>query len=161
MTIKVIFPGAFDPVTNGHLDLINRARALFSEVIVGVAEDTTGRRTFFSFNERVQMLEACLEGIAGVTVKPFTGLLIDFYKAEGAQAVVRGLRNGKDFDYEFQLAQVNHQLFNSLETVFLSASPQHLFVSATLVREIAALGGNIQAFVPDVVLKAYKNKFKT
>jgi pantetheine-phosphate adenylyltransferase len=158
MIKRVIFPGSFDPITHGHLDLIHRARTLFGEVIVGVAKDTTGRNPFFSFEERTQLVQTCLQGVPGVIVKPFSGLLIDFYKEESAQAIVRGLRNGKDFEYEFQLAQVNHQLLNDMETVFIVAAPQHLFISASLVREIASLGGDVRPFIPDAVVQAYAKK---
>jgi pantetheine-phosphate adenylyltransferase len=155
MKNKAIFPGSFDPITNGHIHLIERARNIFAEVVVAVAEDTTGRTPLFSFDERLRLVQESLHSLQGVTVKGFKGLLVDFYKTERAQAVVRGVRNTKDFEYELQLAHVNHHLFNGLETVFLPASSGSLFISASMIREIAALGGNIHSFVPTVVEQAF------
>ena len=160
MNQKVIFPGAFDPFTNGHLNLVQRASVLFSEVIVAVAKDTTGRQPFFSFEERLHMVEASIKTIPHVVVKGFQGLLVDFYSKEQAAAVIRGIRKSTDFEYEFQVTYVNQQLLPGMETIFLTPSKASLFISATMVREIAILKGDISGFVPDAVRLAFEKKLK-
>ena len=144
--IKAVYPGTFDPMTRGHEDLVRRASTLFDTLIVGVA-DSKAKRTYFPLAERVQMAREVLGEIKGVQVVGFSGLLIDFIRQHGARVVMRGLRAVSDFEYEFQLAGMNRSLYPDFETIFLTPSEHHMFISATLVREIAALGGDVSKFV--------------
>ena len=148
--IKAVYPGTFDPITRGHEDLVRRASELFDEVIVGVA-DSRGKHPFFTLSERVDMASDVLSGCANVTVRGFSGLLRDFVREQGARVILRGLRAVSDFEYEFQMAGMNRQLITEAETVFLTPSEQYMFISATIVREIATLGGDVGQFVhPEV-----------
>ena len=144
--IKAVYPGTFDPLTRGHEDLVRRAASLFGTVILGVA-DSRAKRTFFSLEERVEIAREVLGDIKNVQVVGFGGLLIDFVRQHGARVVLRGLRAVSDFEYEFQLAGMNRSLYPDFETLFLTPSEQHMFISATLVREIALLGGDVSKFV--------------
>lgn len=146
MTIRAVYPGTFDPITNGHEDLIQRASRLFAQVIVGVAH-SQAKRPFFSLDERVSLAREVLEPYANVTVLGFTGLLSEFVREQNATVIMRGLRAVSDFEYEFQLAGMNRRLAPGVETLFLTPSDKYLFLSATIVREIAVLGGDITAFV--------------
>ena len=143
---KAIYPGTFDPLTRGHEDLVRRAAALFDAVILAVA-DSRAKRTFFTLEERVEMAREVLGDLKNVQVVGFTGLLIDFVRQHGGRVVLRGLRAVSDFEYEFQLAGMNRSLYPEFETLFLTPSEQHMFISATLVREIALLGGDVSKFV--------------
>lgn len=144
--IRAIYPGTFDPFTRGHEDLVRRACALFDELVVGIA-DSRAKRPFFSTEERVAMALEVLGGLQGLKVVGFSGLLTNFARENDAKVIVRGLRAVSDFEYEFQLAGMNRNLYPDIETVFLTPSEQHMFISATLVREIAALGGDVSKFV--------------
>ncbi len=144
--IKAIYPGTFDPLTRGHEDLVRRASTLFDTLILAVA-DSKAKRTFFTMDERVEMAREVLGGLKNVQVVGFSGLLIEFVRQHGARVVLRGLRAVSDFEYEFQLAGMNRSLYPDFETIFLTPSEQHMFISATLVREIAALGGDVSKFV--------------
>ena len=155
--IKAVYPGTFDPLTRGHEDLVRRAGRLFDTVVVGVA-DSRAKRTFFTLAERVEMAREVLAGEKRVEVVGFDGLLIDFVRRLGAQVVLRGLRAVSDFEYEFQLAGMNRSLHPDMETIFLTPSEQHMFISATLVREIALLGGDVSKFVHPKVAKRLKDK---
>lgn len=147
MTItRAVYPGTFDPITNGHEDLIQRASRLFDEVIVGVAH-SQAKRPFFSLDERVSLAKEVLAPYRNVTVSGFSGLLSEFVKEQSALIILRGLRAVSDFEYEFQLAGMNRRLAPGVETLFLTPSDKYLFLSATIVREIAVLGGDISAFV--------------
>ena len=147
MTItRAVYPGTFDPITNGHEDLIQRASRLFDEVIVGVAH-SQAKRPFFSLDERVRLAREVLAPYKNVTVLGFSGLLSEFVKEQSALIILRGLRAVSDFEYEFQLAGMNRRLAPGVETLFLTPSDKYLFLSATIVREIAVLGGDISAFV--------------
>lgn len=145
-----IYPGTFDPITNGHSDLCHRASKLFDEVILAVATDTS-KSTTFSLDERMHLAETVLADMDGVTVIPFDGLLMDFAAACQAQVVLRGLRAVSDFEYEFQLAAMNRNLNPSIETMFLTPAEQYAFLSSSLVREVALLGGDISHFVHPAV----------
>ena len=146
-----IYPGSFDPVTVGHMDLIVRASVLFDRLIVGVLRNPA-KHTAFSAEERVQLLQKCCSGLPNVQVCAFEGLLIDLVQREHAAAVVRGLRTAADYDTEYAMAAINHQLYPSLETVFLASRPEHLHVSSSAVRELAAFGGDLKPYVPEAVL---------
>src|SRR5215212_6314821 len=144
--IKAVYPGTFDPLTRGHEDLVRRASTIFGSLILGVA-DSKAKRTFFTLHERVEMAREVLGDLKNVQVVGFSGLLIDFIRTHQARVVLRGLRAVSDFEYEFQLAGMNRSLYPDFETIFLTPSEQHMFISATLVREIATLGGDVSKFV--------------
>ena len=144
--LKVIYPGTFDPMTLGHEDIVRRAAGLFSEVVVAVAQNP-GKKPFFDLDERVALAASVLTDCENVTVVGFSGLLMQFVQEQGARVVVRGLRAASDFEYEFQLAGMNRKLFPQVESVFLTPSDQYMFVSASLVREVAMLGGDVTKFV--------------
>ena len=148
--IRAVYPGTFDPLTRGHEDLVRRASTLFDAVILGVA-DSRAKKPFFPLDERLDMARQVLADIGNVKVMGFNGLLIDFARQHDARVVVRGLRAVSDFEYEFQLAGMNRNLSPDMETVFLTPSEQHMFISATLVREIAMFGGDISKFVHPIV----------
>jgi pantetheine-phosphate adenylyltransferase len=148
--IRAVYPGTFDPLTRGHEDLVRRASTLFDAVIVGVA-DSRSKKPFFTLDERLDMARQVLADLGNVEVVGFSGLLIDFARQHDARVVVRGLRAVSDFEYEFQLAGMNRNLSPDMETVFLTPSEQHMFISATLVREIAMFGGDVSKFVHPIV----------
>src|SRR3982751_2962331 len=155
--VTAIYPGTFDPLTRGHEDLVRRASGIFGSLIVGVA-DSKAKRTFFTLEERVAMAREVLGGLKNVQVVGFSGLLIDFIRGQGARVALRGLRAVSDFEYEFQLAGMNRSLYPDFETIFLTPSEQHMFISATLVREIASLGGDVSKFVHPHIEKKLKGK---
>lgn len=150
MTKKIVYPGSFDPITRGHEDLVRRAAKLFDEVIVGIAA-SPNKQPFFSLEERVDMARQVLADVPGVKVLGFSGLLMKFLAEQGATVVLRGLRAVSDFEYELQLAGMNRKLNPEVETLFLTPSEQHMFVSASLVREIARLGGDVSEFVHPLI----------
>ncbi len=156
---KVVYPGSFDPITNGHLDIIKRAQKLFDIVIIGVAKRKE-KGLIFSLKERVELVKEVTAGMKGIEVYPFDGLLVDFVKEKGAMAVIRGIRAVADFDYEFQMALTNRKMAPDIETIFLLPSQEFIFLSASLVKEIASLGGCIKNFVPRQVERALKEKLK-
>jgi pantetheine-phosphate adenylyltransferase len=152
-----LYPGTFDPITNGHLDIIGRAARMFTRLVVGVAANA-GKGPMFTLPERVELVQAELAAVnsrpgAFVEVRPFDTLLIAFAQTIGASVIVRGLRAVSDFDYEFQMAGMNYRLDSNIETVFLMASERHQFISSRFVKEIAQLGGDISSFVPPLTLK--------
>jgi pantetheine-phosphate adenylyltransferase len=157
--IRAVYPGTFDPLTRGHEDLVRRASGLFGTVILGIA-DSKAKRTFFTLQERVRMAREVLGDVKNVEVVGFQGLLIDFVRAHAARVVLRGLRAVSDFEYEFQLAGMNRNLYPEMETMFLTPSEQHMFISATLVREIATLGGDVSKFVHPAVAAKLQEKVK-
>ncbi len=156
---KGVYPGSFDPITNGHLDVLARAANLFDEVIVAVAIDNQ-KESLFTVEERVAMLEETAREMAlpNVRVMPFHGLLVEFARAQGACAVVRGLRAVSDFEFEFQMALMNRKLDARVETIFLTPREELTYISSRIVKEIARLGGNVQQFVPAGVALALKRK---
>ena len=157
MTIRAVYPGTFDPITNGHEDLIQRASRLFDNVVVGVAH-SQAKRPFFSLEERVSVATEVLAPYRNVTVMGFSGLLSEFVREQAAGVILRGLRAVSDFEYEFQLAGMNRRLAPGVETLFLTPSDKYLFLSATIVREIAVLGGDISAFVHPLTAERMKAK---
>lgn len=158
MTYTVIFPGTFDPITNGHQDLIERASTLFNRVIVAIAENRR-KSPFFSLNERVQMAKEVLKHLKNVEVFGFNNLLADFAKAHQAKGLIRGLRVVSDFEFEFQMANMNRRLAPTIETLFLTPCEKYSFISSSLVREIASLNGDVSAFVQESVAKQLKDKY--
>ncbi len=148
----VIYPGTFDPITNGHTDLIERAAKLFDQVVVGIARSPS-KQPMFSLNERVEMVETVVAHLKNVRVVGFSGLLVDFAEAQQASVLIRGLRAVSDFEYEFQLANMNRRLKHDLESVFLTPAEEHSFISSTLVREVALHGGDVSQFVHPEVAK--------
>jgi pantetheine-phosphate adenylyltransferase len=157
--IKAVYPGTFDPLTSGHEDLVRRASRLFDRVVLGIA-DSSAKRTFFTLDERVALALKVLHDVKNVEVIGFKGLLTDFVRKQKARVVLRGLRAVSDFEYEFQLAGMNRDLYPDMETIFLTPGDQHMFISATLVREIALLGGDVAKFVHPIVRKALAAKVK-
>lgn len=157
MTITAIYPGTFDPITNGHLDLVERAGRMFGRVFLAVAENTN-KAPWFSLDERVAMARESLRDHANVEVVGFNTLLVDCARATGSQVILRGLRAVSDFEFEFQLAGMNRHLAPELETVFLTPGENYAFISSSLIREIARFGGDVSAFVPDVVHEALSRK---
>ena len=155
--IKAIYPGTFDPLTRGHEDLVRRAATLFDRIVLAVA-DSKAKRPFFAAQERIAMAREVLGDLKNVEVVGFSGLLTHFVRDQGARVVLRGLRAVSDFEYEFQLAGMNRNLYPEMETLFLTPSEQHMFISATLVREIALLGGDVTEFVHPLVAKRLKQK---
>jgi pantetheine-phosphate adenylyltransferase len=152
-----VYPGTFDPITLGHEDIVHRAANLFDEVIVAVA-GSTNKCTMFTLEERVSLAQSVFRKTSNVKVVGFSGLLMQFVQDQGAQIVVRGLRAASDFEYEFQLAGMNRKLYPKLETIFLTPSEQYMFVSSTLVREVATLGGDVHQFVSAAVEASIMNK---
>ncbi|HSB48293.1 MAG TPA: pantetheine-phosphate adenylyltransferase [Burkholderiales bacterium] len=159
MNHKAVYPGTFDPITLGHEDLIRRAARLFDAVIVAIA-DSSAKRPFFTRDERVAMARAVLKDLKNVEVTGFSGLLMKFVRQNKARVVIRGLRAVSDFEYEFQLAGMNRGLYPDVETLFLTPGEQHAFISATIVREISILGGDVRKFVPPLVARRLKAKIK-
>jgi pantetheine-phosphate adenylyltransferase len=149
---RAIYPGTFDPFTSGHEDLMGRAARLFDEVILAVA-DSNAKNPLFSVDERVEMATEVLAPLKNVRVIRFSGLLVNLVRDQQGDVVIRGLRAVSDFDYEFQLAGMNRQLMPGIETIFMTPSDEHQFVSGTLVREIAKLGGEVEKFVPPIVMQ--------
>jgi pantetheine-phosphate adenylyltransferase len=159
MNHKAVYPGTFDPITLGHEDLVRRAARLFDVVIVAVA-DATAKRPFFTRDERVAMAREVLKDLKNVEVVGFSGLLMKFVEQHHARVVIRGLRAASDFEYEFQLAGMNRGMYPDVETLFLTPGEQHMFVSATIVREISTMGGDVSKFVPPHVAERLKVKIK-
>jgi pantetheine-phosphate adenylyltransferase len=158
--IKAVYPGTFDPLTRGHEDLVRRASLLFDSLVLGIA-DSRAKRTFFTLQERIDIAKEVLADVKNLTVVGFTGLLSDFVRKQDARVVLRGLRAVSDFEYEFQLAGMNRDLYPDMETIFLTPGEQHMFISATLVREIATLGGDVSKFVHPSVRARLAAKVKS
>ena len=157
MKSRAIYPGTFDPVTYGHIDLIRRARKLFDEVIVAVAHNP-GKAPMFTVEERVQLLRQATRSMRGVTVDHFDSLVVNYVRRRGGRVMVRGLRMLSDFEYEFQMALTNRKLAGDVETIFMMPSESYAYISARLIKEAAALGANLSAFVPPVVARALRQK---
>lgn len=154
--IKVIYPGTFDPITRGHEDVVRRAAGLFGGVVVAVAESRA--QTLFTLQERVEMAREIFADYPNVSVEGFNGLLMNFVQAHGARVVLRGLRAVSDFEYEFQLAGMNRNLYPEVETLFLTPAEKYTFISATMVREVARFGGDVSKFVSPLVAERLLGK---
>ena len=154
-----VYPGTFDPITLGHEDIVHRAAHLFDELIVAVA-GSTNKNTIFSLEERVELAKSGFKKTSNIKVMGFSGLLMQFVQDQGAQMVIRGLRAASDFEYEFQLAGMNRKLYPKLETLFLTPAEQYMFVSSSMVREVARLGGDVHPFVSPTVEDAIIEKLK-
>ena len=157
---RALTPGTFDPITSGHLDVIARASQLVDEVVVAVA-DSQKKGPLFTLEERVELVRQATAHLLNVRVEPFKGLLVDFAKELDATVVVKGLRAITDFEYEFQMTAMNYQLSPQLETLFIMSPPQYMYLSSSIVREIAQMGGDVEQFVPACVNKALKEKYGT
>jgi len=159
MCQKAIYPGSFDPVTYGHIDLIKRAGEIFSEVVVAVAHNAH-KNPLFSVKDRVEMLQKATAGIMNVTVEHFDGLVIDYAKKQKSHILIRGLRMISDFEYEFQMALTNRKLAPGIETIFLMPQESYCYLSSKLLKEAASLGADLSSFVPDFVEAALKEKLR-
>ena len=154
-----IYPGSFDPVTYGHLDIIKRAAKIFDKVIVAVAHNNE-KEPLFSVPERVELLKKATKGVKGLEVDDFHGLVVDYVRRKNARVVIRGLRMISDFEYEFQMALTNRKLTDDVETIFMMPSEAYSYLSSKLIKEIASLGANLKGFVPGFVEKAIKSKMR-
>ncbi|NOZ10552.1 MAG: pantetheine-phosphate adenylyltransferase [Gammaproteobacteria bacterium] len=157
MTVVALYPGTFDPITHGHTDILTRAVRLFDEVVIGIAENVD-KRPLFSLDERIHLASQVTSGLDGVRVVGFNDLLVDCASREGAKVILRGLRAVSDFEYEFQMAAMNRNLNADIETVFMTPLENHTFISASLVKEIARLGGNVSKFLHPQVVAAVAEK---
>ena len=155
---RAIVPGTFDPITEGHLDVIRRAAQIFDEIVVGVAA-SPAKAPLFTLDERVALARESTEGIDKVLVEPFSDLLADFARRMDAQVVVKGLRAITDFEYEFQMTAMNYELSNEIETIFIMSPPKYMYLSSSIVREIASLEGPVEQFVTPCVLRALRHKY--
>ncbi len=156
--VTAVYPGTFDPITNGHSDLVRRASGLFEKVIVAVAVNA-GKQPVCNVEERCHLANQVLSDLHNVNVVTFDSLLVEFVKQQGANVVLRGLRAVSDFEYEFQLAGMNRKLAPEIETMFLTPAEEYTFISSSLVREVASLGGDVSEFVHPVVMEALNSKF--
>ena len=156
---RAIYPGTFDPITNGHLDVIKQASRIFDETILAVA-DFTGKDTTFDLEERIELCREAAEAINGVVVKQFDGLVVDFARKVEAKVMIRGLRAISDFEYELSLVLMNNKLNNKIDTVFFVPDPKYLYLSSTLVKQVVSLGGNLRDLIPECVEKALLAKNK-
>lgn len=155
--VRAIYPGSFDPVTFGHLDIITRASKIADEVVVGVLTNNS-KRPLFSVEERVKMLEEVTKELPNVKVIPFHGLTVEFAKEIEANVIIRGLRAVTDFEYELQMAQTNYKMCSEVETMFLTTNLQYSYLSSSIVKEVATFGGDVSQFVPEVVVNRMKEK---
>lgn len=158
MPTKAITPGTFDPITNGHLDVITRAAQIFDEVIVAVAVSEK-KKPLFCLDERVRLAQAATKHLPNVSVLPFENLIVDFAREQGATALVKGLRAVTDFEYEFQMTALNYKLNPEVETIFIMSPPQYMYLSSSIVREIASMHGDVDEFVCEEVKAALQNRF--
>ncbi|MBI5179821.1 MAG: pantetheine-phosphate adenylyltransferase [Nitrospirae bacterium] len=154
-----VYPGTFDPITNGHIDLIERSIRIFDEVIIAIAHNPR-KMPLFNIKERIEMIAASTKGLQNIKIETFDGLLVDYAKKKKAQAIIRGLRAVSDFEYEFQMALMNRKLDNKIETVFLMPSEEYSYLTSSIVKEITAFKGSVNGLVPKIVDKKLKEKFK-
>ena len=159
MTVTAVYPGTFDPITHGHTDLIQRASKLFDRVIIAVAANPS-KQPLFTLEKRVEMAKLVTKGLSNVSIVGFNSLLVHFAKENSAQVILRGLRAVSDFDYEFQLAGMNRKLDSDIETIFLTPAEKYAYISSSLVREIAALGGDVRGFVHEKVIAELNKRLR-
>ncbi len=157
----VVYPGSFDPVTNGHLDIINRASKIFDKVIVCVLNNSAKKSPLFSLDERVNMLKDVLADYDNVSVDSYNGLLVDFARKNDINVIIRGLREVTDFDSELQMAQGNHMVSPEVDTLFMATDPKYSFISSSMVREFASYGKSVEGFVPELILNKIEDKYKS
>ncbi|NQT95766.1 MAG: pantetheine-phosphate adenylyltransferase [Candidatus Omnitrophica bacterium] len=160
MTKKCVYPGSFDPITFGHIDLIKRALKIFTKVVVAVA-DNSPKDNLFSLQERVELIKRATKGLKGVEVEGFSGLAVNYVKKKGSYVIVRGIRMISDFEYEFQMALTNRRLSRNVETIFLMPNESYSYLSSKLIKEAVSLGADVSCFVPKFVNKALKKKLST
>lgn len=158
--IKAVYPGSFDPVTYGHLDIIRRASNVVDELVIGVLVNSKKQSPLFTKEERIEMLKETIKDLNNVKVKSFDGMTIDFAKSNGANVIIRGLRAVTDFESEMQLAQINHSLDETIDTMFFTTSLEYAFLSSTVVKEVAFYNSDVSKFVPPVVVDRIKEKFE-
>ena len=158
MPLSAMYPGTFDPITLGHEDLVRRAARLFDQVVVAIARDTGGKVPMFTFGERVEMAKHALAEHDNVEIRGYSGLTVEYARQNGHQVIVRGLRAVSDFEYEFQLANMNRALTEDVETVFLTPTDRYTYISSTLGREVATLGGDVSGFVSPQVREALESR---
>jgi len=158
MGVRAMYPGTFDPITNGHTDLIQRASGMFDEIVVAIA-DNPKKKPLFAQAKRIAMASEILSGLDNVKVVGYDNLTIHFAKAQGLNVIVRGIRAVSDYEFEFQLASMNRQLDENIETLFMTPADEYSYLSSSMVREIAAYGGNVEKFVHPVIAKAIKERF--
>ncbi len=156
---RAVYPGSFDPITNGHIDIIQRAARVFPDLVVAIVGNPN-KTTLFSFEERIDMIEAAVPEISTIQIDMFSGLLVDYVESIGASVVIRGLRAISDFEYEFQMALSNAKMKPDIETFFMMSSEQYSYVSSRLIKEVAVLGGDVSAFVPEYVVKKLSEKLR-
>jgi pantetheine-phosphate adenylyltransferase len=156
---KVVYPGTFDPITNGHIDIIKRASQIFEKVMVSVVKEPS-KDTLFSYNERLSLVKEATKDIKGVKVEGFSGLVVEYARNIGAKVIIRGLRMISDFEYEFQMALTNRSLAQDVETVFLMPHPEYSYISSKLIKEAGFLGADLKRFLPAVVMRALKEKIR-
>ncbi len=157
--IRAVYPGSFDPITNGHLDIIERASKVFDEVIVGVLINPE-KKSFFTVEERVELIERVTKPFSNVKVESFSGLAVNFLRKNNSKLIIRGLRALSDFDYEFQIAQMNNKLDSNIETVFMTTSASYSFLSSSSVKQVALFGGCIEGLVPDEIINDIMKKIR-
>lgn len=150
--MKALYPGSFDPITNGHIDVIQRITKLFDHVIIAVLNNQD-KKDFISLQDRLKLINESLSGIKNVSVESFSGLTVEYAKSKGADVIIRGLRAASDFEYELEMSQINYFLSNGIETVFLMTNPKFSFIRSSRVKEVVTLGGDVKEFVPNAVYK--------
>jgi len=155
---KIIYPGSFDPITNGHLDIIKRASKLFDHVIIGIVCNKDKSNYLFNHTERKELIEKSIKDLNNVEVKKFSGLLIDFAQSENVNLIIRGIRVLSDFEYEFRMALMNRKLNDKITTLFMMPNEKYTHISSSLIKEVAILGGDIKSYVPDAILNDIMNK---
>lgn len=155
-----VYPGSFDPITNGHLDIIKRSADIFDKIIVGVLENPEKKNSLFTIEERVELIDKVIKDLPNIEVKSFRGLVVEFMKEVNAEVIIKGLRAVSDFEYEIQMAQMNNKLNTSIETLFMATSNNYSFLSSSLIKQVAMHGGNIEEFVPKEIIDDICTKFK-